>query len=408
MNEQEKQAYLEKYHRIKEKGIPFFPDIVFKDAVIALVVFLVLVALAYFVGAPLEARANPADSTYTPRPEWYFLFLFQLLKYFPGDLEVIGVVLLPTLAIVLLFLLPFIDRGPRRHFTARPVITLITLLLGGGIIFLTIQAFMEAPPPAEASTGGDPTAVLYADNCAGCHGPTINVSAGTNLHDVIAQGSHEGMPAWNADLTSDEIDALAGFILSPGGSVLFSKNCGDCHEVLDLVASDPIQLRNALDQGTSFEGHTGVEVPEWSEVLSREERTSLLNFLVAPDGQRLFTTNCSSCHGRSVAFDGSEEELRTIITEGGLHLEMPPWQEKLSASELDQLAQYVVDPQSDSSAADLFEQHCTRCHGQRIPTAKDVAEARNIIATGGSHETMPVWGDILTSEQIDALVAYTL
>ena len=84
MNDQEKKAYDEEYHEAKEKGVPFFPDILFKDAVVVLIVFVILVALAYFVGAPLEARANPGDATYTPRPEWYFLFLFQLLKYFPG------------------------------------------------------------------------------------------------------------------------------------------------------------------------------------------------------------------------------------------------------------------------------------------------------------------------------------
>ena len=87
MNEQEKKSYLERYKKAKEKGVPFFPDIIFKDAVVSLVVFLVLVALAYFIGAPVEGRANPNDTSYTPRPEWYFLFLFQLLKYFPGNLE---------------------------------------------------------------------------------------------------------------------------------------------------------------------------------------------------------------------------------------------------------------------------------------------------------------------------------
>ena len=100
MDEQEKKSYLEKYNEQKKKGVPFFPDIIFKDSVVTLLVFIILVALAYFIGAPLEDRANPADTTYTPRPEWYFLFLFQLLKYFPGNLEVIGVVLIPTLAIL--------------------------------------------------------------------------------------------------------------------------------------------------------------------------------------------------------------------------------------------------------------------------------------------------------------------
>ena len=96
MNEEERREYQEQYKKDKEKGVPFFPDILFKDAVISLVIFIALVALAYFVGAPLEPRADPADTSYTPRPEWYFLFLFQLLKYFPGSLEVISVFIIPS------------------------------------------------------------------------------------------------------------------------------------------------------------------------------------------------------------------------------------------------------------------------------------------------------------------------
>ncbi len=68
VNEQEKQVYLEKYKEAKKKGIPFFPDAIYKDAIISLVIFLILVGLAYFIGAPLEARADPADTAYTPKP----------------------------------------------------------------------------------------------------------------------------------------------------------------------------------------------------------------------------------------------------------------------------------------------------------------------------------------------------
>ena len=149
MNDKEKQDYLEKYHEQKEHGEPFFPDAIFKDAVVMLLMFLTLAALAYWAGAPLEARADPADSSYTPRPEWYFLFLFQLLKYFPGNLEIIGVVVIPTLAILALFALPFLDRSPRRHFLRRPVVTGITAFMMAGVIFLTILSVREAPPPVE-------------------------------------------------------------------------------------------------------------------------------------------------------------------------------------------------------------------------------------------------------------------
>src|SRR3972149_2770825 len=150
MKEKEKQEYLEQYQKAKEKGLPFFPDILFKDAVVSLLVFLILVALAYFLGTPLEAQAAPADTTYTPRPEWYFLFLFQLLKYFPGQLEVVGVFILPTLAVLLLIMLPFLDGSPRRHFLGRPVVTGITSLMILGVALLSDQSLRETPPPTEA------------------------------------------------------------------------------------------------------------------------------------------------------------------------------------------------------------------------------------------------------------------
>ncbi len=181
MNEKEKQEYLEKYQRAKNKGLPFYPDIIFKDAVISLLIFLILVGLAYFIGAPLEPRADPADTTYTPSPEWYFLFLFQLLKYFPGSLEFLGVVLLPTVVVLLLFFLPLLDRSPKRHILARPIILGFTIFAVLGVVILSVQSYREAPPPEEAAKG-DQVAALYAEDCAGCHGTTITVGAGINLH----------------------------------------------------------------------------------------------------------------------------------------------------------------------------------------------------------------------------------
>ena len=106
MNEKEKKSYLDRYHEAKEKGVPFFPDIIFKDALASLVIFIILVALAYLWAYRWRRTPTRQIPTYTPRPEWYFLFLFQLLKYFPGKLEVIGVIVLPTLMILLLVVLP--------------------------------------------------------------------------------------------------------------------------------------------------------------------------------------------------------------------------------------------------------------------------------------------------------------
>jgi len=407
LNEQEKREYLEKYQKAKKAGLPFYPDILFKDAIVSLVVFLILVALAYFLGTPLEARADPTDTNYTPRPEWYFLFLFQLLKYFPGNLEFLGVVVLPTLVIILLFILPLLDRSPKRHFFSRPVIIGVTLFAVFGVAFLSIQSYRETPIPAETAQG-DEVASLYIENCAGCHGAKIEVDEGANLHSIIAEGKHEGMPAWNADLSTDQIDALAGFILSPGGNDLFIDNCSNCHEISELVAGDPLELKNALDSGSNYPSHAGIDIPDWTVKLSYESRSKLLNFLVAPDGQRLYTTNCSSCHGRAVAYSGEEEELVNIIRQGGQHLEMPAWQESLDPLEIDALARYVVDPGSSPEAGELYDQNCSNCHGERLPVVDEFYAARDIIRSGGVHQVMPVWGESLTEEQLDALVGYTL
>jgi len=407
MNEQEKKTYDKKYKEAKEKGVPFFPDIIFKDTIVVLIVFIILVTLAYFIGAPVEARANPNDTSYTPRPEWYFLFLFQLLKYFPGNLEVIGAMVLPGLFILLLLVLPFIDKSPKRHFMNRPFASISALAVVAGIGTLTFLAVRESSPPQEAVVV-DQAAALYAKNCANCHGPSIDIPAGTDLHQVIAAGNHQGMPAWGGDLSTDEIDALAGFVLSPNGSILFTRECSGCHENALQASGNPLELQRVFDEGNNYPPHTEVKIPDWQNTLSAVEKNALLNFLAAPDGQRLFAVNCSGCHGQGVAFSGTEEELSALIAKGGQHLDMPAWKATLSQTDVSALAAYVVNPQAaPAGAATLFGQHCSTCHGDKVPLAPDKDTARKIINTGGAHITMPVWRDILTAEQLDALVKYT-
>ncbi|MHB8778091.1 MAG: c-type cytochrome [Anaerolineales bacterium] len=406
MNEQEKKKYLDEYKKEKEKGVPFFPDIIFKDTIASLLIFIILVALAYFVGAPLEARANPADTTYTPRPEWYFLFLFQALKYFPGNLEVVGAMVLPGLFIILLILLPFIDKSPKRYFLNRPFASISALVVVAGIGFLTITSVREAPAPQEAVVV-DKAAALYATNCANCHGPSIDIPAGTDLHQIIAAGTHEGMPAWGGDLSTDEIDTLAGFILSPNGSALFTQYCAVCHKQPLAASGNPVELQRVFDEGVNYPPHKSIETANWDTSLTETEINALLNFLAAPDGQRLFVVNCSGCHGQGVGYNGTEEDLAKLIKKGGQHLDMPAWKGTLSEKDMDTLASYVVDPQQTSGGVTLFGQHCASCHGDKVPKAPDKASALKIISSGGAHLTMPVWGDILTAEQLDALVKYT-
>ncbi|MCC6536854.1 MAG: cytochrome b N-terminal domain-containing protein [Bryobacterales bacterium] len=131
----------------------FFPGQVFKDTVAIFIAFCVLFALAVFLQAPLGRLADPTDTTYVPRPEWYFLFLFQTLKFFEGPLEVVGAHVLPGLAIGALAMAPFIDRGALRKVTQRTTAWGIALLAGAVWAGLTIAAMRSTPPETDIHSG---------------------------------------------------------------------------------------------------------------------------------------------------------------------------------------------------------------------------------------------------------------
>ena len=151
MNEEQKKRYLEKYKKSKEKGEKFYPDVIYQDLLVSFAIFIILIMLATFVGVAADAKADPSDSAYIPRPEWYFLFLFEMLKFFPGEIEWVGTFIIPVTAILLLFLLPFIDRSPNRHPSMRkaPIAVMGVVVLG--MIGLTIRAVITTPEQAEAA-----------------------------------------------------------------------------------------------------------------------------------------------------------------------------------------------------------------------------------------------------------------
>ena len=118
----------------------FFPKQLLKDVVAVLAVVVVVFVLAWREhGAPLDAPADPS-SDYPARPEWYFLALFQLLKYFHGPLELVGTVVLPSLIGAYLFALPLLDRAPGTALRGRirPLVPLA--LIAAGAVGLTLQA----------------------------------------------------------------------------------------------------------------------------------------------------------------------------------------------------------------------------------------------------------------------------
>jgi ubiquinol-cytochrome c reductase cytochrome b subunit/menaquinol-cytochrome c reductase cytochrome b/c subunit len=138
MNAAEKEQYLREYSQLKNQGKPFFPYAVAKDAGMAVVVMAIIITMSIVLGAELGPKADPTTTTYVPRPEWYFFFLFELLRVIkPPQLVPLATIGVPTIAMILLFLLPFYDRGAERRPERRPIATLSGIFVIGAMAYLT-------------------------------------------------------------------------------------------------------------------------------------------------------------------------------------------------------------------------------------------------------------------------------
>ncbi len=152
MNDETKQKINKRYERQLDKGERFWPDTIFKDLIMSLAIFTLLILLATFIGIPAEPKADPSDTSYIPRPEWYFLFLFKFLALY-GQLPIIGkiewlaTVLIPGIAIGVLTLLPFIEKNPNRYYGKRILPISIMTIMVTGIILLTLMS--EVPTVTE-------------------------------------------------------------------------------------------------------------------------------------------------------------------------------------------------------------------------------------------------------------------
>src|SRR6202008_4791786 len=142
--------YLRDYELLKKQGKPFFPYAVMKDSTMALIVVLVIVVMSLVLGAEQGPKADPTTTTYTPRPEWYFFFLFEVLRVIkPPELVPLATIGIPTICMVLLLLLPFYHRNPARRPDRRPLATTAGCLTIAAMAYLT---FLGA-------TGGSPTEI---------------------------------------------------------------------------------------------------------------------------------------------------------------------------------------------------------------------------------------------------------
>ena len=122
----------------------FYPSFLFKEIVVMMLIFiLVAIILALVVPVGLGDPADPTDNLFVPKPEWYFMSLYQLLKFFPGKLEIFATAVIPSGGIVILFLLPFLDKNPEKRPGKRPISMILLLLAVVAILGLTLMGILS-------------------------------------------------------------------------------------------------------------------------------------------------------------------------------------------------------------------------------------------------------------------------
>ncbi len=283
MNDQEKREQDRIYKAAKQQGEPFYPNAIIKDALVALLIFLVLVALSAFFRAELQAPADPSDSSYIPHPEWYFLFLYEMLKFFPGNLVIIGVIILPGIVFLTLFLLPWLDRSKERHPRKRPVVMALLTFAWSVIVGFTVLAFVTAPVQAEpsqavqglneqqASAGKE----LFLDQCSSCHGEFGEGGPNPNrLGSIITPISSHG---FLTTFTNDTLFNIISNGLPDRGMAAFSQRNGG-----------PLDDAK-IEQLVSYLRHWETDPPVVAQYVPPPPSQ--------PNGAALFQSMCAPCHG---------------------------------------------------------------------------------------------------------------
>lgn len=227
------------YSEYPGKTEAFWPNFLLKEWMVGAVFLVGFLCLTAAHPSPLEGIADPTNASYIPLPDWYFLFLYQLLKYTyaSGPYTLIGVIIIPGIAFGALMLAPFIDRGPERRPMKRPLATGFMLAAIASIIFLTWESVSTHDWAAAKKQGEinqfvevDQTDEAYgiakANTCLSCHGENFEGGAaapslqGKDLTaEHITQVAREGqgqMPAGVFQGTDEELEKLAEYIANIG------------------------------------------------------------------------------------------------------------------------------------------------------------------------------------------------
>ena len=224
------------YSEYPGKTEAFWPDFLLKEWLVGAVFLVGYLVLTVAHPSPLERPADPTDTAYIPLPDWYFLFLYQLLKYefASGPYNIIGAIVMPGLAFGALLLVPFLDTSKERSPWKRPLPTGFMLLAIASIIFLTWESVANHDWEAAKAQGEireevaveiDETApgfeIYQGSSCIGCHGNAFEGGIVKPLigleytAEEIVEIAHEGigtMPPGSFQGTEEELQELAEFI----------------------------------------------------------------------------------------------------------------------------------------------------------------------------------------------------
>lgn len=247
MNEETKKKINARYEKELNKGERFWPDSIFKDLVVSLGIFILLVLLASFVGVAPEPKADPSDTSYIPRPEWYFLFLFKFLALYGqipmlGKIEWLATVLVPGIAIGVLTLLPFIEKSPDRHYAKRALSISVMTIMVVGIVLLTLMSEI----PTVSADGSKLLGLLQA--MAGLAVPGLAMIA-LFVAALAFKTTNTRFFIWTTSLTVVSMIILSGTVMALhtppaveetevattlvdqifAGQDLYSVHCTECH-----------------------------------------------------------------------------------------------------------------------------------------------------------------------------------
>jgi mono/diheme cytochrome c family protein len=404
MNEELKTKINERYERELNKGERFWPDSIFKDLIVSLGIFVLLVLLATFIGVAPEPKADPADTSYLPRPEWYFLFLFKFLALYGqipviGKIEWLATVLIPGVGIGLLTLLPLLDKSPYRHYSRRIFALTFMGMVVMDVVLLTVIASLPAAPNVQELAA---STTLQAIGGLWIPMAVLALLAAMYLfrRDIYRESTRRSLPIW---LT------VAGSLAMVAMTVVISAR----------AAAYP--------------------KPEEVEVAS-----TLVDQIVA--GQDLYSVQCVECHGddgsvaviegveglegeeitpinsRDVLYTITDSAMYEVIAYGRPNAGMPPfgktyggelskseidyinifmryiWDDRFEAPEIPELFPALADgevPSYEVHIAPIVKRYCVSCHrGGKENNNYLMTTYDEILTTGDNKDHNVIAGDM--------------